>query len=249
MSSRAALVRYSLPLLVAVVMLCDSACGAKSTPHTPQPNPQPTAESSPADLQWRAVLDAERTWLATLSPPPTSSRLPIPQGPADLLNASRHRISLFDGTYGALQNYARAHATEGVPGVRARFRLALYADIRLRFASMHSIEQFADTPCSSSPETCAALARAFRDEIAQVARRQAEYVAPADVYKQLQRDTATGAEWGGQALSVALMWVVASQPAVDPDVRTESHDLLGDAALHEQRTRFVTLLQSDRRRP
>src|SRR5262249_53003063 len=140
-----------------------------------------------------------------------------------------------------LAKYRSTLAPDTPPSLRATFRLALYADLRLRFAARFDLAQYADEVRGSNPESAQALQRAFQAQLA--AANALHYDDPDDTYNLITQSPALArTRWATQALLQALT-TVRGQERSDPDLN-QSHDLLGPD-LQAVRAQTVTLLLSD----
>jgi len=216
---------------------------------------RPSHRPTLADTNWKAIQEAETSWLATFAP-----RRPAPRPPsgspyvptrAELLQEARRRMDAFEEIYRLLTEYGDTFASEPGSRARATFRLGLYADIRLRFLSRHSLSEFADVASSGvSPEAFEASQVAFREELARLDRRAARYRAPEQLYQTLLDDPGSkDTTWGAEALRIVVQRAIELQPSADIDVPDGGRDLLGQSAAQDIRNQVLGMLNSDQRLP
>lgn len=212
----------------------------------PKTSPASMPNSTSAEIQrWVELQRAETEWLASFAPrsnsmAPPRPRLQTPPTASELIRDTRDRISHFDNAYTLLRHYIDGIAPNTPAHARALFRLGLYADIRLRFESRHSLATFLD-PFGFVPPPAG-----LSEEIARDATLAATYRDPMEIYAAVASEVAQGVVlWAGVPLRGVVQRVIALQPSVDVDVAHEGHDILAEAAEHDIRNQVLELLNAD----
>jgi hypothetical protein len=231
---------------ITISLLWLSGClGDAGTPvNTPGPSPRvETPQHRPVD--WQLVIRAEQSWLELLSPTEGRTRPePVPMPPNRYYQVFQ-TVQAFEDVNSRLKRHATRLSPESEAESRAKFRIALYAEIRTRFQHYFVFsEAFSGLTNvrGVSPET-------LHDEAQRQDRLAQQYSDFRTLYAEVsETSTFPTARWGAAPLATAIAIANSQDDFCDPD-SPDNRNLLCAAASAEYRNNLISLLRMDPEAP